>query len=83
MSKLNGTGIIPFSFPKWIDNFQFFMNSFGAYAGIYKNADGVYVDGMQEEQMVDALAYLRELYTSGVMDPVSYTHLTLPTTSRV
>ena len=68
MSKLNGTGIIPFSFPKWIDNFQFFMNSFGAYAGIYKNADGVYVDGMQEEQMVDALAYLRELYTSGVMD---------------
>ena len=68
MSKLKGTGIIPFSFPKWIDNFQFFMNSFGAYAGIYKNADGVYVDGMQEEQMVDALEYLRELYTSGVMD---------------
>ncbi len=68
MSKLKGTGIIPFSFPKWIDNFQFFLNSFGAYAGIYKNADGVYVDGMQEPQMVDALNYLRELYTSGVMD---------------
>jgi len=68
MSKLKGTGIIPFSFPKWIDNFQYFLNSFGAYAGIYKNADGVYVDGMQEPQMVDGLNYLRELYTSGVMD---------------
>lgn len=68
MSKLNGTGIIPFSFPKWIDNFQYFLNSFGAYAGIYKNADGVYVDGMQEPQMSDALNYLRELYTRGVMD---------------
>lgn len=68
MGKLKGTGIIPFSFPKWIDNFQYFMNSFGAYAGIYKNSEGVYVDGMQEPQMVDALNYLRELYTSGVMD---------------
>ena len=47
LSKLKGTGVIPFSFPKWIDNFQFFLNSFGAYAGIYKNAEGVYVDGMQ------------------------------------
>lgn len=68
MSKLKDTGIIPFSFPKWIDNFQFFLNSFGAYAGIYKNAEGQFVDGMQEPQMVDALNYLRELYTSGVMD---------------
>ena len=68
MSKLKGTGIIPFSFPKWIDNFQYFMNSFGAYAGIYKNADGTYVDGMQEPQMVDALNYLRDLYTNGVLD---------------
>ena len=68
MSKLKGTGVIPFSFPKWIDNFQYFLNSFGAYAGIYQNADGVYVDGMQEPQMVDGLNYLRELYTSGVMD---------------
>ncbi len=68
MGKLKGTGIIPFSFPKWIDNFQFFMNSFGAYAGIYKNADGVYVDGMQEPQMKEALNYLKELYDTGVMD---------------
>lgn len=68
LSKLKGTGVIPFSFPKWIDNFQFFLNSFGAYAGIYKNAEGVYVDGMQEPQMADALNYLRELYTLGIMD---------------
>ncbi|MBQ9325652.1 MAG: extracellular solute-binding protein [Clostridia bacterium] len=68
LSKLKDTGIIPFSFPKWIDNFQYFLNSFGAYAGIYKNADGVFVDGMQEEAMIDGLNYLRELYTSGVMD---------------
>lgn len=68
MSKLKGTGIIPFSFPKWIDNFQFFLNSFGAYAGVYKNSDGKYVDGMQEPQMVDALNYLREMYVSGVLD---------------
>lgn len=68
MSKLKGTGIIPFSFPKWIDNFQFFMNSFGAYAGIYKNEEGKYVDGFQEDSMLDALAYIHELYASGVMD---------------
>ena len=68
MSKLKGTGIIPFSFPKWIDNFQFFLNSYGAYAGIYMNDEGQYVDGMQEPQMAEALIFLRELYTSGIMD---------------
>ncbi len=68
MGKLKDTGIIPFSFPKWIDNFQYFLNSFGAYAGIYLNSEGKYVDGMQEPAMLDGLAYLRELYTSGVMD---------------
>lgn len=68
MSKLKGTGIIPFSFPKWIDNFQYFMNSFDAYAGIYQNVNGEYVDGFQEPQMMDALNYLRELYTNGIID---------------
>lgn len=68
MSKLKGTGITPFSFPKWIDNFQFFLNSFGAYAGVYKNAEGKYVDGMQEPQMQAALLYLRDMYVSGVLD---------------
>ena len=68
MQKLKGTGIIPFSFPKFIDNFQFFMNSFGAYAGVYKNETGEYVDGFQEPQMAEALNYLKELYDSGVLD---------------
>lgn len=68
MMKLNGTGIIPLSLPKFIDNLQFFMNSFGAYAGIYQNGNGEYVDGFQEPQMIDALEYLRDLYESGVID---------------
>jgi len=68
LSKLAGTGIIPFSFPKWIDNFQYFMNSYGAYAGIYKNEDGLYVDGFQEPEMVEALEYLCRLYNEGIID---------------
>lgn len=68
LSKLKDTGIIPFSFPKWIDNFQYFFNSFGAYAGIYKNEEGVYVDGFQEPEMYDALAYVKSLYDLGIMD---------------
>lgn len=68
MGKLKGTGIIPFSFPKFIDNFQFFMNAYGAYAGVYKNESGEYVDGFQEPQMAEVLKYLRELYESEVID---------------
>jgi ABC-type sugar transport system, periplasmic component len=68
LSKLEGTGIIPFSFPKWIDNFQYFMNSYGAYAGIYKNEEGVYVDGFQEQAMIEALEYLCRLYEEGIID---------------
>ncbi len=68
LSKLKGTGIIPFSFPKWIDNFQYFMNSYGAYAGIYKNEEGMYVDGFQEPEMVKALEYLCRLYKEGIID---------------
>ncbi len=67
MSKLNGTGIVPFTFPKWIDNFQFFYNSFGAWGGIYLK-DGKYVDGFQEPEMREALAYLHELYEAGVLN---------------
>lgn len=68
LQKLKGTGVIPFTFPKFVDNFQIFMNAFGAYAGVYQNKDGVYVDGFQEPQMIDALNYLREMYQSGVLD---------------
>ena len=68
MAKLLGTGIAPFTFPKWVDNFQFFYNSFGAWAGVYKNEDGVYVDGFQEPEIVEALTYIHELYTMGILN---------------
>lgn len=68
MKKLVGTDVIPFCFPKWLDNFQFFYNSFGAYGGIYKNADGVYVDGFQSKEMDDALLYIKRLYDEKIMD---------------
>ena len=67
MSKLVGSGIQPFTFHKWVDNFQFFYNSFGAWGGIYLK-DGKYVDGFQEPQMREALAYIHELYESGVLN---------------
>lgn len=68
MQKLKGTGIEPFTFPKWVDNFQFFYNSFGAWGGVYLK-DGKYVDGFQEPEMKEALTYLHELYTAGVLNP--------------
>ncbi|MDY3849364.1 MAG: extracellular solute-binding protein [Bullifex sp.] len=68
MSKLLGTGITPFTFPKWVDNFQFFYNSFGAWAGVYKNEAGVYVDGFQEPEVAEALKYIHELYTMGILN---------------
>lgn len=67
MSKLKGTGIEPFTFPKWVDNFQFFYNSFGAWGGIYLK-DGKYVDGFQEPEMREALEYLHTLYEEGILN---------------
>ncbi len=67
MSKLKGTGIQPFTFPKWVDNFQYFYNSFGAWGGVYLR-DGKYVDGFQEPEMKEALAYIHELYETGVLN---------------
>ncbi len=68
MSKLVGTGITPFTFPKWVDNFQFFYNAFGAWGGVYKNENGEYVDGFQEEKMKEALTYIKSLYETGVLN---------------
>ena len=67
MAKFVGKGIIPFNFPKWVDNFQFFYNSFGAWGGVYLQ-DGVFVDGFQTPEMKNALAYLRQLYVDGVLN---------------
>lgn len=67
MAKFVGSGIIPFNFPKWVDNFQFFYNSFGAWGGIYEK-DGMFIDGFQTEEMKNALVYLRQLYTDGILN---------------
>ena len=67
MAKFVGTGIIPFNFPKWVDNFQFFYNSFGAWGGVYQK-DGVFIDGFQTQEMRNALAYLRQLYVDGTLN---------------
>lgn len=67
MKKLVGKGIIPFNFPKWVDNFQFFYNSFGAWGGVYQK-DGVFIDGFATQEMKDALIYIRSLYTDGILN---------------
>ncbi|GHT63961.1 sugar ABC transporter substrate-binding protein [Spirochaetia bacterium] len=67
MKKLTGTGIVPFCFPKWVDNFQYFYNSFGAWGGVYKK-DGAFIDGFQTQEMRNALAYLTQLYKDGVLN---------------
>ncbi|QQO10812.1 extracellular solute-binding protein [Breznakiella homolactica] len=67
MKKFAGKGIVPFCFPKWVDNFQYFYNSFGAWGGIYKK-NGTFVDGFQTSEMRQALAYLRQLYVDGILN---------------
>ncbi len=67
MKKFVGAGIVPFCFPKWVDNFQYFYNSFGAWGGVYKK-DGKFIDGFQTPEMMQALAYVRSLYQSGVLN---------------
>ncbi|MFA5448016.1 MAG: extracellular solute-binding protein [Sphaerochaeta sp.] len=67
MAKFVGKGVIPFNFPKWVDNFQFFYNSFGAWGGVYLK-DGSFVDGFQTPEMRAALTYLRQLYSDGVLN---------------
>lgn len=67
MAKFVGTGVIPFNFPKWVDNFQYFYNSFGAWGGVYLK-DGRFVDGFQTPEMEAALSYLRQLYVDGVLN---------------
>jgi len=67
MKKLVGTGVTPFTFPKWVDNFQFFYNSFGAWGGVCLK-DGKYIDGFQTPEMAQALAYIHTLYTDGILN---------------
>jgi putative aldouronate transport system substrate-binding protein len=67
MMKFVGKGVIPFNFPKWVDNFQYFYNTFGAWGGVFAK-DGVFIDGFQTSEMKEALAYLRQLYVDGILN---------------
>lgn len=68
MSKIDQSQVIPFTFPKWTENFQLFYNFFGAYAGIVKGEDGKYYDGFQTQEMKDAILYIKSLYDAGILD---------------
>ncbi|MBN2546472.1 MAG: extracellular solute-binding protein, partial [Spirochaetes bacterium] len=59
--------IIPFCFPKFIDNFQFFYNSFGCYANIYPK-NGKYIDGFNTSEAKETLIYIKKLYDEGIWD---------------
>lgn len=68
MKKLAGKGVIPFTFPKFLDNLPFFFNPFGAYYGIGKNQDGKYYDGFNTPEAKEALAYVAKLYREKIWD---------------
>ena len=68
LRKVNKRETIPFTFPKHIVNFQIFYNFFGAYGGILPNEDGVFYDGIQTEEMKQALLWVKSLYDEGLMD---------------
>lgn len=62
------TGMIPFTFPKFIDNFRFFYNAFGVFDGIYKDSTGKFVDGFSVPETKEALTYIKKLYADGIID---------------
>lgn len=69
MLKLAGSGIIPFTFSRFLDNLPFFTNPFGAYFGIVKDENGRFYEGFNTPEMKQALAYLAKLYAAGIWDP--------------
>jgi len=66
--KLADQGIIPLCMPKWMNNFQFYYNSFDAWRGLKPDANGKWVDGFNTPEMREALEYLHLLYTDGILD---------------
>lgn len=68
MKKLTGSGVIPFTFPKFLDNLPYFFNPFGAYYGIGKDENGKYYDGFNTPQAKEALAYIAKLYQEKIWD---------------
>lgn len=68
LQKIDKSETVPFTFPKHIINFQLFYNAFGAYGGIHPDENGVYVDGIQSDEMKATLLWLKDLYDQGLMD---------------
>lgn len=68
MKKAAGSGVIPFTFPKFLDNLPFFTNPFGAYFGIAQDSSGKYYDGFNTPEMKEALTYIARLYADGIWD---------------
>ena len=68
MKKLADTNIIPFSFPKFIDNLTFFYNAFNTCGGIGKDSNGLYYDGFNTPETKQALTYIKTLYNEGILD---------------
>jgi putative aldouronate transport system substrate-binding protein len=68
MKKIVGSGAIPFTFPKFLDNLPFFFNPFGAYFGIGVDQNGKYYDGFNTPQAKEALTYIAKLYKDQIWD---------------
>jgi putative aldouronate transport system substrate-binding protein len=60
--------IIPFSFPKFMDNMPFFYSSFGAYDEFIKDKKGKYYDAFNSAEMKECLKYLNRLYAEKILD---------------
>jgi len=68
MKKMVGKGVIPFTFPKFLDNLPFFFNPFGAYYGIGVDENGKFYDGFNTPEAKEALSYVAKLYAEGIWD---------------
>ncbi|MCL6591079.1 MAG: extracellular solute-binding protein [Firmicutes bacterium] len=60
--------VIPFTFPKFLDNLPFFYASFNTYDEITKNKKGKYFDTFNTPEMKECLTYLNRLYRDGILD---------------
>lgn len=60
--------VIPFSFPKFMDNMPFFYSSFGAYDEFIKDKKGKYYDAYNTAEMRECLKYVNRLYKDKIID---------------
>jgi putative aldouronate transport system substrate-binding protein len=69
--KTLGDDVVPFTAPGFVsDQAEYYLREFyqDASPEFVKNADGVWVDGMTEDNMVDALQRMRDAYAEGLID---------------